>query len=96
MTLTMTDKMRAIQVLDPSACLRVSIQDQWYVAARVEIAGDGVLTSSGGHGATPEAAVENWWREHCEELPRPFYLRCGERNVRWRYGWEDMREDATH
>jgi len=77
----------------------------WYVSSgRLEIAGDGCLTSPTQSATTPDGAVEEYWRQIVSELPANHYLMGGDpghtKCVRWNgYMWEDashMRKPPIH
>jgi hypothetical protein len=56
-------RMLQIKSLDPNASLKFSNYSyKWYVSARIEVGGDGVLVSINEHELTPENAVDSYFR----------------------------------
>lgn len=72
--MTWEQKLEAMQTLFP-VCLRMRKPGDWYVDPRGrEIGGDGILRGVYGSGNSPEAAVNDDWRQCVEELRPGLYL----------------------
>lgn len=57
-----TRQMLVIKSLDPSASLGLSeVTGRWYVSARIEIGGDGMLRSIGSHADSPQVVVAEYF-----------------------------------
>src|SRR3990167_8513124 len=97
--MTWEQKLAAFQALTEHS-LRMRAPGDWYVEGSVEVKEGCILAGTYGNGRTPEAAVEDHWRQLVEELPREKYLvirayRDTRRAVRWNgYMWADVREQA--
>lgn len=86
-----TNKLRALGELGEHAIGYIQT-GHWYVSSTKEIAGDGTRHSLRGSGDTPQAAVEDDWRLHVEELaPHLYIITATGRRVRWNgSGWQDV------
>ena len=66
----------------------------WYVTGRLEVAGDGFLTSPTQSGKTPQEAVEQCWKQYVDDLSHEEYLFGGipgdTKAVKWNgFMWQD-------
>lgn len=74
----------------------------WYVHQNTEIKADGVLIGAYGNGETPEAAIEDHWRQLVDELSPDRYIvthayRDTRRAVRWNgFMWTEVPEPNRH
>jgi hypothetical protein len=95
--LTTEQKLEAVQALvGPFGVeLKMRAPGGWYVSLRLDIGGDGFLSSAAYNGTTPFAAIDQMWRE-ITNLPEGKYLvvrvaDAGERRVRWNgFMWQDV------
>ncbi len=94
--MTWEQKLAAFQALGDTS-LRMRVPGDWYVSAdSVNVKAkpdDCFVTGLYGNGATPEAAVEDHWRQLASELEPSAHLsiRSGERRVRWNgFMWADV------
>jgi hypothetical protein len=68
---------------------------RWHASLRVEIGGDGILRGIAGHGPTPQAAVDELWR-NATNIPASLCLIVDaygddRRKVRWNgFMWVDV------
>ncbi len=75
--------------------LRMRAPGDWYVSAHPRgVVGDGFERGTYGNGVTPEAAVNNDWKQLVDELPVDLSIRIrGDRQVRWNgFMWQDVRK----
>lgn len=89
------EKLAAIQSLTGDASLKMRRPGNWYVNARMDLGGNGLLEGKYGNGATPEEAVENHWKIYTM-LPPDRYVVVngnfdGNRRLRWNgYMWREV------
>jgi hypothetical protein len=99
-TMTFQDKAEALESLAELFIRLTAIYDpdgRWVASMeRAEIGGDGMLCSLAGYGRTPEAAVDDLWRNVTVDLPPEKYVVVNaygdnRRKVRWaRFMWRDV------
>lgn len=88
-------KLAALQAI-ADTCLRMRKPGDWYVSATGRgIGGDGLNRGNYGNGPTPQAAVEDDWRQLVEMLPYDRYIivesRGERRQIRWNgFMWETV------
>lgn len=91
------EKFAALQSL-AEISLRMRAPGDWYVSHGVEVKNGHVLEGRYGNGPTPEAAIEDHWRQIAEISP-PLYVVIdsygkSRRAVRWTgYMWRDVAEN---
>lgn len=93
------EKLAAIKSIDGSVSLVMRKPGDWYVSTHAEVTGGelhSVLSSPYGNGRTPQAAVEDHWRQLVDELPQDQYIvlnamQSNRRHVRWNgHMWADL------
>lgn len=92
--MTWEQKLAALKSLG-GAHLEMRSPGVWWVSANVEIGGDGFLSSVIENGATPEDAVDRFWKAITSRLSSTQHLYAGhssaKRRVKWNgYMWQDV------
>ena len=65
--MTWEQKLAALNAIADHALIMRSPGD-WYVSARIEIGGRGLLVGAFGNGKSPQDAVEDHWRQLVDEI----------------------------
>lgn len=93
--MTWEQKLQAMNALEPVG-LHMRKPGDWYTRqGRVDLGGDGMLSTIGAGGATPEEAVESLW-ERMTTLTPGMYIVVGagsddRKHVRWNgFMWEEL------
>lgn len=70
------DWQQKAEALDALAEITLKIRraGDWYVSQNVDIKDECVLRGAFGNGETPEAAIEDHWRQLVTDVPRGMYL----------------------
>lgn len=89
------DKFQAIASLDGGASLKLRDDGTWYVSARIEIGGNGVLMTPCSTGKTPEEAVEDEWANLTTLEPEQYLVvnsfQPDRRHFRWNgFMWQSL------
>ncbi len=85
--MTWEQKFAALKTLAP-AWLEMRKPGDWYVNARGRyIGGDGLLTGSYGNGRSPQAAVEDDWRQLVDMLPSDRFIVVTNGGARRHFRW---------